>query len=139
MDARTPSIVTLIACFSDLTREDAKLIRALCKAVDERDTLEALIEDRCEATATYARSCYHIPWGSAMWRRTMVLHALDVICGTCGVEAIGSSDVAPYSPPYEYLNTGDTYAATLVYNWRSDTLFVSSWGNIAERMPRGND
>ncbi len=138
MNRRTPSIKILAETFRDLTHEDAKLIRALCKTVDDRDALEMLIADRCPDTDAYARSCYHSPWDSAMWRRTMVLHAIDRIVGTCGVEALGSSDSAPYAPPFEYLNTGDSYTSTLIYSRESDSLFVGCWAIVAERLPQGD-
>lgn len=67
-------------------------------------------------------------------RHTLVMIALDAIAGTCGVEYIGPVDMRR-GPPLEYLNTGDTYAETLLWfrdfanPWR-----MGSWGDYAERF-----
>lgn len=62
----------------------------------------------------------------------MMLHAIDEILGTFGVEPLGPVDMRD-GPPFEYCNTGDSYAATIIYSRESDTLRIGSWGDIAER------
>jgi hypothetical protein len=37
-------------------------------------------------------------------------------------------------PPYLYLNTGDTYATTVMYSRDAGVLFAASWGDVAEEM-----
>lgn len=44
----------------------------------------------------------------------LLMTALNDLLGTHGVEYIGSAHTTN-GPPVEYLNTGDTYAATVVY------------------------
>jgi hypothetical protein len=118
----------------DLDTAQAKLIKDLCAARDYRELLEPLIEAKCPETAAYARSCYNDPYNSRMWRTTLVLHAIDHILGTSGVECIGEGEHSEgYAPPYEYCNAGDTYATTLVYKRASDRLFIGKWGDIVER------
>lgn len=131
---RSPSIKALVDTFR-ITEDEAKLVKQLCSLADDRDALEALIAEKCPATDAYARSCYNSPWTSGMWRRTMILHAIDKIVDTCGVEPLGpmNDHRVGYAPPYEYLNTGDSYAATLIYKRATDNLFIGDWGSIAEK------
>lgn len=131
---KTPSVKALIAY--GLTREQAKLVKRLGKVDDDREALSKLIEEECPETWAYARSCYNDPFASQMWRTTMVLHAIDKIVGTYGVEPLGRVRMRE-GPPYEYLNAGDSYTTTLVYKRRTDNLYFSSWATIAERLPKG--
>jgi hypothetical protein len=129
---RAPSTNALVATFRDLDRKGANLIRALAHATDDREALATLIEKRCPKTHEYARRCYNDPYNSHMWRVTMALHAIDIVLGTYGVEPLGTV-YARTGPPYEYCNTGDTYATTLIYTRATDTLRIGCWGDIAER------
>jgi hypothetical protein len=129
---RCPSTKRLRATFPNLQRGQATLIRRLAHDVHHRDTLRNTIEARCPKTHAYALSCYNDPYDGGMWRRTMMLHAIDEILGTCGVEALGPVDMHK-GPPFEYCNTGETYAATIVYSRDSDMLRIASWGDVAER------
>jgi hypothetical protein len=118
-----------------LDSKQALLIRRLAKAVDSPGTLHDLVERRCPKTAAYVRSMYSWPYDCPMWRETVALAAMDEVVGTFGVEALGPDIGGPTAPPYEYLNTGDTYGATLIYRRETDTLIIGSWGDIAERHP----
>lgn len=131
---RCPSLQNLM---NDLRISDtqAKLVRALARAADDGEVLAALVEASCPNTAAYVRSMHSDPYRSHMWRVTVALHAMDKIIGTYGVETLGPGQGSSYAPPYEYLNAGDTYAATLVYKRSSDSLSIGSWGDIAERHP----
>lgn len=95
------------------------------------DAISAIPE--CESTPDYARSCYNSPWIGGMWRTTLALHAINAIAETCGVESMGAPECLK-GFRYEYLNAGDTYTATLVYDRSRDYLMISSWGDIAERI-----
>lgn len=58
--------------------------------------------------------------------------------GTYGVESLRRRDDSlTGQPSHEYLNTGDPYAATLVYHRDADAIRVGSWGNIVESAPEG--
>lgn len=118
-----------------LSAEQGKLLRALGRAVDDGEVLSALIDARAPQTAAYVRSMHSSPYDSHMWRVTVALHAMDTILGTYGVEPLGPTSGPSYAPPYEYLNTGDTYGTTLIYRRKTDTVSIGDWGSIAERHP----
>lgn len=50
---RAPSAKLLVGTFRDLTLDGANLIRRLAELRDEAEELEALVNDRCRATADY--------------------------------------------------------------------------------------
>lgn len=127
-----PSAKALIEAFK-ISADDAKKIRILCKLVDERDALSDFIANECPDTQKYVSSMYNSPYNSGMWRRTVVLHAIDRLVGGHGIEPLGP--VAMSGPPYEYVNMGDTYATTLIYKKSNDRLSIGNWGDIAERHP----
>jgi len=131
---RAPSVKTLVADFR-ISDDEAKLIRKLAAVSDDGDALKKLVDTRVPATSSYVRSLYSDPYRSRLWRTTVALHAMNEVMGTAGVEGLGPPRGGDYAPPYEYLNTGDTYAATLVYDRDRDRLFVSSWGDVAEKHP----
>lgn len=74
------------------------------------------------------RQCYNPPG-----RHYLTMTALDSLLGTHGVEHLGDVDMRD-GPPVEYLNTGDTYAPTLVWYRSSGRFYIRSWGDVAERM-----
>ncbi len=78
------------------------------------------------AAVELARRCYNPP-GMAYMRLT----ALNAEAGTCGIEAAYAENCAS-RPAFEYLNTGDTYALTII-RWADGRYQVASWGDIAER------
>jgi len=118
-----------------ISPEQARLVRALAKAADDGEVLRALIVGSCPQTAEYVRSMHSSPYDSRMWRVTVALHAMDQVVGTYGVESLGPGQGSSYAPPYEYLNTGDTYGTTLIYKRSSDSLSIGCWGDITERHP----
>jgi hypothetical protein len=130
---KMPSVKALTTSFRDLTSEQAKLMTKLSRLVDDPLKLSTLMhnDSRLRATELYAESCYGDPFTSAMWRRTLVLHAFNSILGMHGVEALG--EVKAGGPPHEYLNAGDTYATTLIYAKATDTALIGCWADIAEK------
>lgn len=78
-------------------------------------------------TQVWVDACYNRPDDTEL-----MLHAADVLLGTHGVESLGPVDTRS-GPPFAYLNTGDTYADTVVYNSETRRFMVCSWGDIAER------
>lgn len=133
---RVPSVEKLTVRLN-LTREQAKLVRALGHAVDDPEELAHLVEAHVPATAGYVRSMPSSPYDSHMWRVTVALDAMNNVLGTYGVEGLGpqGSSREGYAPPYEYLNTGDTYGTTLIYRRKTDTLSIGDWGSIVEAHP----
>lgn len=132
---RAPSAKTLLAEFRNLSAEETKLIRKLADAADDGEELKELVDARVPGTASYVRSMHSDPYRSRLWRTTVALHAINEILGTHGVEGLGPPRSGDYAPPYEYLNAGDTYAGTLIYDRDGDRLFVGSWGDIVEKHP----
>jgi hypothetical protein len=128
-----PSAAKLSAAFPHLDAYRVTLIRALAHGVDDPIRLSGLIgcNEVLKATDAYARSCYGDPYDSGMWRRTIALHAIDRILGTCGVEPLGK--VHMRGPPYEYCNAGDPWTTTLIYHRSVDALRIGCWGDLAER------
>lgn len=91
--------------------------------------------DPCTVPETqgWVDACYNRPSD-----HELVLHACDVLLGTHGVESLGPGDLR-YDPPFEYLNTGDSYALTIVYDTQDRRFFLSSWGDIAEKYMEDPD
>lgn len=132
---RAPSAKTLLSEFKQLSAADAKLIRALASAADDSEQLKKLVDTHVPGTERYVRSMHSDPYRSQLWRTTVALHAMNEVLGTHGVEGLGPARRGDYAPPYEYLNAGDTYVGTLIYDRARDRLFVGSWGDIVEKHP----
>ncbi len=128
---RCPTPKSLDAAFRDLSLENARLIVKLAHSVDNPDTLKELAHT-LPRTTHYLGSLYSDPFDSAMWRRTVMLYAIDEILETHGVESIGPLSSSE-GPPYEYCNAGDPYSTTIIYSRDKDSLTIGCWGDIVER------
>lgn len=129
---RMPSMKSLVSDL-DLSRADATLIRAIGHAVYDVEKLSALLASDTR-TAGLARD---IDRGlNDGWRRTYALRAMDAILGTHGVEAIvvPGNESCMYAP-WEYLNAGDGYAATLVYHHHARAIRIGCWADVVEGNP----
>jgi len=86
---------------------------------------------RFPRAAEWVRSCYHPPRP-----RELKLAALDELLGTYGVEVIQSleawTDSYHGSIIASYLNTGDTYAPTLLLDHEQERWKLTSWGGFYE-------
>lgn len=116
-----------------ISREDANKIRKLCKLADSPDELAEFIEKSFPKTEAYVRRLHSNPYNNKMWRRTVALHAMDELLDTHGVEALRDKHG---DAVYDFLNTGDTYAVTLLLKLDTDRLIIGTWGDIVERNPR---
>jgi len=57
--------------------------------------------------------------------------------GNFGVEYIESDqDTMRSREGIEYVNTGDTYNTTLIYDYKTGRFYIGSWGGWVERYPR---
>lgn len=83
-------------------------------------------------TEAWRRQCYHEPHETAP---ETIMHAIDGVLETCGTEAIWSNRSCT-RPVAEYCNTGDSYAATVLYDYMSETYKITSWGAWIERYGR---
>ena len=112
---RVPSVKTLTEVFG----ENARKARAYLKG--------ELDPDENENVAEWIRHCWHEPpWIDK------VMEVLNELAETFGVEAIFRESDDSW-PTFLYLNTGDTYAPTLIFNCEKLTIYVSSWGDVVER------
>ena len=93
---------------------------------------------RFPQTNAWLNQCYHKPR-----RSEIALHALDEILFTHGVEAI--SDSRFYVDRYHgeiiaaYINTGDTYATTILLNHLDKKWQLTSWGDFVESLDERED
>ena len=113
-----PSIATLTRTFQ-IDRPTAILVRKVIKGqVDPCSVSTAANQRRLQAYHPHAKY-------------VLKLEALNQILGLYGVEYVpkGSNQ---RSPGFEYLNTGDSYAPTIV-RFDGGGYRISSWGDIVER------
>lgn len=137
---RVPTKQQLVAAFRDLTPAHAQLIRQIGHAADDEEDLKKLLHHlgsigTLPKTAKYISPLHSRLWSSQIWRITFALHAMNEIMDTYGVEGLGPPRSGDYAPPYEYLNTGETYDTTLIYRRSDNSLNIGSWGDVAERHP----
>lgn len=130
---RYPSVKTLVGQLG-VSESRAKYIRKLMR-------LEVSDHQLPAATQRWLRQCYHttsIETGRMATRREVAMHAIDVVLGTHGVEAVELSANRKWIDSYHcniaftYCNTGDTYMATVLLDSASQHFAVSSWGGRVE-------
>lgn len=64
------------------------------------------------------------------------LETADSLIGGHGVEYIRSSEDTMHSVEgIEYVNMGDTYRTTVLFDWARGTFDICPWGNIVESAP----
>ena len=118
---RLPSIRTLESAFPGHGRALRRLLE------DDR-----AVRQHPAAVARRAE-CYHPP--TLLDQR---LHALNAEAETCGVEYIAHRDdgfSADDQHGLEYLNTGDTYATTIIFDHARESWRVASRGDVVEARP----
>jgi hypothetical protein len=111
---RTPSVKTLAHVF-DNAKEAKRILRMNRKELEETIAGRARVQE-----------CYNRPTTEDV--RLHVLDAMDI--GLHGVESIDMGN-GQYA---DYLNTGDSYAATLIF-WNG-SYRVQSVGDFVEVMER---
>lgn len=98
-----------------------------------RKALEATRSELAAHPAGAARiaECYHPPK-----TYDVRMHVLDAIAETHGVEYASPRNDSFCSPKgFEYLNTGDTYAPTIIRFCETGRYRVASWGDVVEASP----
>lgn len=112
----TPSIKTLELVFGERAKE-AKLVLT----TDLYTTYKSVID---------SKKCHYNPPSKVM----CIMAALNEIAETYGVESFSEpGDYDPNKIYVDYLNTGDSYNATLLYDGR---FKVTSVGDYIERHPK---
>lgn len=122
---RTPYTAPPANAIADAFRVDletAKLARRLIRG-EERVTDNPLFP----RTNRWISDCHNKPS-----RVELILSALDETLATCGVEPVWS-DHDQFWPVAEYLNTGDTYSATLLFRRDTGTFRLTTWGDFYEK------
>lgn len=95
----------------------AKVIRGLM--------VSSIDPESVDATEQWVRQCYHRPSDAEL-----IMHAIDAMLENHGVEYINER--------YAYSNTGDSYAATIIYDNETGRYAVGSWGDLVERKKLGD-
>lgn len=70
------------------------------------------------------------------------LCALNEILGTHGVESIRTSEFIDrywFDCRAAYLNTGDTYNTTILFDTKKDRFYLTSWGDFVESLDGRKD
>lgn len=91
--------------------------------------------EKCPKTARWARECYHYPDGD---KPDSQLKAVDEILEGFGVEMeSGDEGFSGYfgDASYLYVNMGDCYTPTVVYDVEEGDFIVSSVGDLLEGGP----
>jgi hypothetical protein len=114
------TVERLIEAFPELSEDRALHLLELMRG--QRSPFEE------PATDQWRRSCYHEP--NARHPET-IMHAIDQIIGGFGCEAIFGAN--PSQPVAEYSNQGDTYAATILYDYVKGKYRITSWGDWVEQ------
>jgi len=117
-----PSIKTLMRDLR-VTSEMATRLRAIMAG-------EVRITGNLDFPATnrWIDACYHKPR-----RLDLILSAMDETFETFGVEPLRNRDGDCVA---EYLNTGDSYAPTILFLHETRAFRVSSWGDFVETNER---
>jgi enolase len=74
----------------------------------------------------------HNSYNPAWYSDNILEHVSDLI-DYYGIESYEPGDNNPSHPKYSYINSGDSYRLTLVYNHRSGRFSITDIGTIIER------
>lgn len=110
------------------------LIDALNITPEQADTVRGLIRGEIRTTDTerFPRAnaqfsrCYHQPK-----RLSRILECLNELLEMHGIEALGKCQT--YGPPAEYLNSGDAYTGTLLFDHIAGNFKLTTYGDWVEK------
>ena len=121
---RVPSEARLIAAFGD---EIGRRIYQLAKRGGQ------LVREH-PAVVSWAEQCTHDPRESSQAYAECLLCAINAELGGYGVEPIRGRYVDRYHQDIQavYVNLGDTYDTTILYDHETDRLQITSWGDWVE-------
>jgi len=121
--------VTRIAHDLNIDTHAASLIRRIVRIEMNRQDIYAA----SPSTEQWAEhDCYHRPSMGAIR-----MHAIDRIMGGSGVESIEKPDAhgdGRYSDYIDYVNTGDTYSATILRD--GGKYWIGTYGDTVEKLER---
>jgi len=112
----------------------SRLVSALNITPEQADTIRGLIQgkiatrnpDLFPASNRWFQSCYNEPR-----RLDRILACINEVMQGSGVEAIWGED--QFWPAADYINTGDTYSATILFNRKTGSFSLTTWGDFYER------
>jgi hypothetical protein len=117
---KAPSVKALADALR-ITSEQAQTVRGLIRGeIRTKDVA------RFPKANAYFQKCRHEPD-----RLTRILECLDEVLEMHGVETLG--ECRAYGPPAEYLNAGDTYTATLLFDRIAWNFKLTTFGDWLER------
>lgn len=113
----------------NIDKHAASLIRLIVRHELDREAIYAA----SPSTEQWAeQECYHRPSMPAIR-----MHAIDRIIGGSGVESIEKPDAhgdGRYSDYIDYVNTGDTYSATILRD--CGKYWIGTYGDTVEKLER---
>lgn len=119
---RAPSVKTLLSHLRWIDEKQAATVRGLIRGDIKPDTIPA--------TAAWLRECYGRPSDIEL-----TMHAINAVIECHGVESIddGRTYCGRYLAPRAiFANTGETYCDTIIYDYKSGTYKVQSFGDFVE-------
>lgn len=119
---RLPSVKAIAATF-DVTMERARQVRKLLEAV--RDEHARLVLEKGRV--------FSVEYHRIDVRAFHTLEEISPLIGGHGVEALRPRN--PLEHVY-YINQGDAYRATIIWDAMREQFRISSWGDMVERYPR---
>lgn len=112
------NIKELRGAFRDLSAKGAQQVLDLIAGKLDPATFKS-VQD-------WVKGCYNVPDKSEQ-----IMKALDELIGGYGVEGI-TPEGQTY-PVADYVNTGDTYSATIVRDIENDEYILTTWGDWLEK------
>jgi len=117
-----PSIKTLSARFDSVI---AKKVRELMTGKTDPEDYQSV--------KTWLSQCYNRPS-----KKELIMEALNEVIGGYGVEVLRGRYVDSYHGDIQaaYINTGDTYSATILLDHETGDFHVTTWGDWFEANER---
>jgi len=119
--------ITRIAKELNISHDQARTVRAIVRGDLDRTAIYA-VAPKTEHWAEV--ECYNRP---RLYEVRMA--ALNEVIGGYGVEGIEKPDshgCGRYEDFIDYINTGDTYSATILYD--GGRYWIGCWGDVVERL-----
>lgn len=115
---------TVKSFFSHLNDEQSQLVADLCNGEIVIDPYN--VEDRFPKTQRWCNQCHNPPS-----QNELIMAALNDVLDGHGVKAIFDPDDS-FNLIGTYVNQGDTYAGTIVYDHEEEAYCLSTWGDWYE-------
>ena len=101
--------------------DKARLIKRLVEGKDK--------PDKYQSVQDWSKDCHNEPYGVEL-----IMEAINEIMDESGVEAVGldSAYISRTTEGIYYINRGDTYDQTVIYDFACDKFVINSWGDYVE-------